>query len=407
MAFVSYICIMFKPIISILFILSFSLNAFGQWKKIYTGISEDLYDVQTIFDRAYACGQSSKILVSKDSGLSWKPLSLTIPANLRCLYFFDSLHGMVSGENARVQMTYNGGKTWTQKYVRTAAYTYDIAFNGTYGLMVGNSLLVTSSANSGETWQVDTTPDIEKQLNSVAISNGGICWAVGDSGIVLTKLLSGHNWSKIHVNTQVNLTNVNLFGDSVIIISGGMADPNQVGIHYNVFLKSVDTGKTWEQSIIPEMKSIYSGYFTSPDTGILCGSNGIICKIYHPLYTRGQQLSGTASILNRVTYSDGYGLIVGDGGVLLRTTNFGGKGLGVNNKGKTHDFVVYPNPSYNFLHISNSNKIEHLEIINAEGKSIQVNQVDGRIDISKLDNGFYFLKIVTENGIITLPFSKA
>ncbi|MCC6818309.1 MAG: T9SS type A sorting domain-containing protein [Bacteroidia bacterium] len=389
----------------ILFVFTTTSNCWAQWKKINTGTSNDLYDVQSISENAFVCGQSSKILISKDSGKSWKSMPLSIPSNLRCLYFFDSLHGMVSGENARLQMTYNGGKTWTQKYVRTAAYAYDITFSGANGLMVGNNSLVVSSNNNGESWTVDTTPSIEKQLNNVAISKGGICWAVGDSGIILRKLIHQKSWIKINSNTKVNLTHVSCFSDSIIIISGGMSDPNQVGVHYNVFLKSNDSGKTWSQSIIPEMKSIFAGYFFTPDSGFLCGSNGIICKIYHPLYKRGQQLSGTASILNSITYSDNYGLIAGDGGTILRTTNMGGYGLTIKDQ-NIPEIKVYPNPSSDIIYVETKENILSIQLISNDGISTQVNLIENTIDIEEIASGQYWLIIKTQMGVTWIPILK-
>lgn len=380
-------------------------SGFTQWKKVNSGFSNDLFDVQTIGKFAFACGQNSKIIQSRDSGKTWKSLVLTIPANLRCLYFSDTLKGFVSGENARIQKTTDGGKTWSQKYIRTAAFAYDITFQGPFGLAVGKEMMVVSSDNDGENWSLDTTFKLSKQLNSVAISPGGICWAVGDSGVIIRKTLSLKKWTLVPSGTKINLTSVTCFDDSIVVICGGMPDTAQVGVHFNVYLISRDTGKTWEQSVIPEMKTILSAYFITPDTGIMSGTNGIICKIYHPLYSRGQQISGTANALNRITYADGYGLVVGDGGTILRTINFGGNGLSVYN---THSNFpeVFPNPCFDFLEIQNENKISEIRCVYADGKCENLNFQNQKIDVSELPPGIYVLYIVTENGVFTLKIAK-
>lgn len=380
-------------------------SSFGQWKKIYTGFNNDLYDVQTINKHAFACGQSSKVVYSADSGKSWKSLSLTIPANLRCLYFWDSLKGVVCGENARIQKTSDGGKTWTQKYVRTAAFSYDITFKGPIGLAVGKDMLVIASSNEGESWSLDTTFSIRKQLNSVAISNNGECWAVGDSGIIIHKKINQNKWSIIPSGTKINLNHVSCFNDSIILACGGMPDTAQVGVHYNVFLISRDTGKTWQSSIIPEMKTIFSASFITPDTGWMVGSNGIICKVYHPLYSRGQQLSGTANALNSVSHLSGYGLAVGDGGTILRTDNFGGFGLSANSI-KQSRISIHPNPGSGYCHILSNDYIEKVEFISATGQLFTLEVVDQTIDISFLPAGIYQIRIQVNSEIFTSKFVK-
>jgi len=370
-----YICLMFRLQHFLLFTCLFSaFSLSAQWKKIYTGISNDLFDVHQAPGMVYAAGQGSTVLKSADSGKSWKKLSLTIPSNLRTVYFFDSLTGMVSGENARIQKTYNGGKTWTQKYVRTAAYTYDMTFKGNNGIAVGKDLLAISSNDAGETWTVDTTPLVKKQLNSVAISASGHCWTVGDSGFIFKKQLNEKKWTEVISGTTINLNSVSCIGDSTIIITGGMPDTAKVGKHFNILLFSTDAGQSWLSTTLPELKTIYSSWFQDSDTGFICGTNGIISKSYQIFNYRSQQLTGTASALNKIDFQNSNGLAVGDGGTILRTTNRGGRGL------NTPDITIpsiklYPNPSNKYFVVhSNTHQILSVTAQDIHGKNIPINQ---------------------------------
>jgi hypothetical protein len=71
-------------------------------------------------------------------------------------------------------------------------------------------------------------------------------------------------------------------------------------------------------------------------------------------------------------------------------------------------FVLYPNPTSNFLHILNVNElpISVLSIISLDGKVIEPHLSENTIDISGLTNGIYFLKIQTETETYTLSFAK-
>ncbi len=235
----------------------------AQWTKTTLSGNKDLYDVHILGSRAYIAGHNSALYRSDDSGKSWQSLVLTIPNNLRAVYFTSADTGFVIGENARIQKTVNGGNSWTQKYVRTAAYAYDIQFSGVNGIAVGKDMLAVSSNDKGENWTVDTTITIGKKLNSVCITPGGFCWAVGDSGFILNKHISRHKWDNLKYPTKVDLNNIRNIGDSVIIICGGMPDTTQVGKYLNIFLISTDSGKTWTQTTIPEMKIINTSWFFS------------------------------------------------------------------------------------------------------------------------------------------------
>lgn len=346
----------------------------AQWKKIYTGITNDLFDIHQVQNTVFSAGQGSTVLKSADSGKSWRKLTLTIPSNLRTVYFFDSLTGLVSGENARIQKTYNGGKTWTQKYVRTAAYTYDMTFNGNNGIAVGKDLLAISSHDAGETWTVDTTPLVRKQLNSVAISPSGNCWTVGDSGFIFKKHLSEKKWAQVNSGSIINLNSVSCIGDSIVIITGGMPDTALVGKHYNILLYSDNAGQSWLSTTLPELKTIYSAWFQDSDTGFICGTNGIISKSYQIFNYRSQQLSGTATALNKVDFFNNNGLIVGDGGTILRTNNRGGRGLSASEV-LLPSIRLYPNPSKSGFFINcDKQQIQSVLATDINGQTVELLQ---------------------------------
>lgn len=366
----------FKICLFLMIGFSFVKSSHAQWKKIYTAYSNDLYDVKQLGSKSYICGQGSMVLSSSDSGKSWKKLTLSIPSNLRTLYMLDTATVIVSGENARIQKTTDGGKTWSQKYVRTAAYAYDITFKGNDGLLVGKDMLIVSSQNAGESWAVDTTPQVRKQLNSVCITPSGICWAVGDSGFILKKKLSDKKWNKINSGTSIDLKSVNCIGDSIVFICGGMPDTSQIGKFYNILLYSSDSGKNWISTAVAEMKAISHSVFYSGDSGFMIGSNGIISKIYHPITKRSQQLSGTANTFNRISYVSENGIIVGDGGTILRSTNRGGWGLGIAFKQSMPEINLFPNPGDGKFSIETDQMIQEIRIYDSLGKSINYKQID-------------------------------
>jgi hypothetical protein len=87
--------------------------------------------------------------------------------------------------------------------------------------------------------------------------------------------------------------------------------------------------------------------------------------------------------------------------------------LGVeNNSLESSTFSVYPNPSKDFVYISNAENasLKSVEISNLNGrvvKNVELNNVsEAEINISDLSTGIYLIKMVSDKGIITKKLVK-
>jgi hypothetical protein len=69
---------------------------------------------------------------------------------------------------------------------------------------------------------------------------------------------------------------------------------------------------------------------------------------------------------------------------------------------------VYPNPANDFVFVSGfASALVDFEIVSLDGKSIiSGKQSSNAIDVSGLPSGFYFVKLIGTNGLITIPFVK-
>lgn len=66
-------------------------------------------------------------------------------------------------------------------------------------------------------------------------------------------------------------------------------------------------------------------------------------------------------------------------------------------------FMVYPNPVTDQLHlvIPNSEEITSMALFDISGKQMDVTNTVNSLDVSKLPNGFYILKVVSEEGTLS------
>jgi len=387
---------MFKQILFI-FIFLYSVTLTAQWKRVFLNSNNDLYDIQMINNVGYLLGDNSMIMKTRDSGKSWRNLTLPTNLNGRCLFIVDTSIGFITGENAKILKTTNGGVSWAQKYIQTATYAYGIKFSGNNGICVGKNLLAIRSQDFGETWQSDTTFNSRKQLNSVCILPNGMCWAVGDSGYIIKNNISAKRWTKLPNLTKMSLNHIANMGDSILYISGGFHDTaGGTSTYKNIFLYSKDSGNTWQQTIFSETKIVNKAWYVNKDTAYFVGNGGLVSKSYNILNNRALQLTGTANSLNAISFANSIGMIVGDGGLVLRTTNNGGFRLNTTQSKHENKFVAYPNPSTGLIYLKNENDIQNIQIRNMEGKIVSYNLIN-KHTIEIQSDGMYFMTITDKN----------
>ena len=72
-------------------------------------------------------------------------------------------------------------------------------------------------------------------------------------------------------------------------------------------------------------------------------------------------------------------------------------------------FNIYPNPANDRLHIESKVKINEVTIYDVYGRQQELSAISGQqtvIDVTSLNNGIYFVKIVTDNGEVVKRFVK-
>ena len=380
-----------------------SLVLQAQWKKQTLTGNKDLFDLH--FQKGFLLigGSNSALYTSTDTGKTLKTIGLSTPTNLRAVWAINQDTFWVTGENARVLKTNDGGKTWSQKHVRTAAYAYDIKFQAKYGIAVGKDFMIISSNNYGESWTLDTTATIGKSINSVAIMPNGQCWAAADSGYLLHKYLIEKKWQLLKHPSVCNFKAIQTFGDSVLLIVGSVIDTFQPNNIKNSIIKSTDNGKTFNEVSAIEMRALLGMHFNNPDSGYLCGSNGLILKCNNPMDQafRGLQLSNTASSYNAIFVINGTGVAIGDGGLLARTINYGGYGLQLDNNTDS-PLAIFPNPNNGKFTIQAPQQADAIRLINTLGQAIPYD-IDSNLNISlKAFKGLAFLQIVQGEKMTTI-----
>jgi len=269
-----------------------------------------LLDAARAGGRIVAVGERGHILLSSDSGGSWRQVAAPTQATLTAVHFFDDRLGWAVGHDAVILRSGDGGESWERVNFdpETGTPLFDVYFTDVdHGFAIGAYGLFLESADGGRSWQARAIGDSDAHLHHVARSPDGRLYIVGEWGRLLrsddggarwTELASpyggslfgsfvlgagqelllyglrghafrsedrGRSWHGVATGTDVMLTDACRMADGRIIVSG-------LG---GVLLSSGDGGRTFTVHAQPDRRGI-SAVVAAPDGGVvLVGEFGV------------------------------------------------------------------------------------------------------------------------------------
>ena len=256
--------------------------------------------------RLVAVGQRGHILVSSDSGASWKQASVPVSSDLTAVFFVNDLKGWAVGHDGVILNSTDGGLTWTlqldgkranerlvesmqtvvdahpqaadKKSLLEEAKRFkeqgadkpflDVWFaDENNGYVVGAYNLIFRTRDGGKNWEpwFDQTEN-PKLLNLYAIRPaGGSLYIAGEGGLVLKLDAEAQRFKALP--TPYNGSFFGVVGDkgSVLVF----------GLRGNVY-RSDDGGKAWAKVEVGLPATIVSGLTTASGALLLADAGGRI-----------------------------------------------------------------------------------------------------------------------------------
>jgi photosystem II stability/assembly factor-like uncharacterized protein len=227
--------------------------------------------IARIGDRLVVVGERGRILLSDDSGKTWRAVSSGTESTLNAVKFTDAKTGFAVGWDATILRTDDAGENWVKEYSDATAD------NGLFA--------------------------------AAALPDGGAL-AVGAYGLALQSA-DGRNWSIEHSDTLDPDAHMNaLFAPE----SGHLVAAGEAGSVY----ASDDAGKTWRHLEFPYEGSLFGGLALGAQDWLVYGLRGHVFRTQDGGEHWAQIETGTLQgLLGATRLKDGRVVLVGDGGVVL------------------------------------------------------------------------------------------
>ena len=234
------------------------------------------------FHSANSIGESSNLIfgehgimyITTNQGSSWNNMTNGERISINDLQFINNYTGFAVGNNGLLE-TYDAGENWTKKDLDIEEWLNSLFFiNEIKGWIIGNSGLLLQTTNGGINWLIDTIPNVNWKLNSIFFANENKGFAAGYSGQLYTSFDGGSNWVSEIIGSGTDLEAIFFIDESIGYIVGGKHDAYIV---YGEIHRTTNGGDSWE--LIRSANEHYNAvFFINPQVGWVVGYYNIVLK---------------------------------------------------------------------------------------------------------------------------------
>lgn len=316
----------------------------------------------------------------------------------------DHIYGIFDKSSTSFFRSIDGGQSWFDK-IDFAGDQFQMSMSPEYIYVVSDFNGVFRSPDRGGNWEQPTFGLLVSKLTAIGTADQGRVY-VGGLQRFFRSNDHGGTWEEVlfpFIAGSAQVRAIAAHGSDVV------AAVNRTGVYF-----SSDEGKNWvnhSQGLVSD--TIYTLLNTPSGSVFLATTTGLF--EYAPstkTWTKVNEGKFNSTVYSLALGSDGrvYAGTNGDG--VYRTA----KSYGTWSKtimpetNKTDDIYLYPNPASGELKIYyqriSSNPVS-VRVYNLLGESVlREMESDGEIslDISALITGSYFLRIMSENSVRTIPF---
>lgn len=291
-------------------------------------VQENFYGVTIVNNDAWIVGYYGTILHSPDRGLTWQ-VQQAPTRNALFTVRFNNATGWISGSYGAVLYTSDGGKRWSARDIGTTEHLFASHWlDETHGWMAGSRGTTARTTDGGRSWSTASVPG-DYTLNGIALIDRAHGWLVGEFGVIFRTTDGGQSWSKQKSPVEVSFASgasQNLFA----LLFKSPKEGYAFGLD-GLVLRTQDAAR-WEilrRRDGAQGKNGVSHLFAAAASNghiAVAGERGTLLRL-DPQSGEWRQAGGQIPrlSLNAIAFGhDGFGLAVGNRGLVLRTENGGG-----------------------------------------------------------------------------------
>jgi photosystem II stability/assembly factor-like uncharacterized protein len=202
-----------------------------------------LLDVARAGERLVAVGEWGHVILSDDSGKSWRQAQL-VPTRVTLteVTFVDARQGWIVGHDAVILHTTDGGETWELQFSdpEDEAVLLSVWFeNAEHGIAVGAFGSMFETRDGGKQWEERSALEVEGEgphLNHIFAGPKGSLFIAAEFGSVFRSQDDGQSWQHLELPYAGSLWGgMPLDGGAILIF----------GMRGHAF-RSEDLGNSWE-----------------------------------------------------------------------------------------------------------------------------------------------------------------
>ena len=311
--------------LAFLLVFTAGVNVFGQWSPVNSGTTSNLNGADLLDSgTGFVVGVTGTILKSTDAGSAWTPLTSGTSSTLHGVYFLDPNDGIAVGDGGLILRTTDGGAAWQSITSGVEDSLRSVSFNGVNGICGGDSQDIVYSTDSGASWQISQSGFFGGGFLGAQMLSATTGFVAGQNSIfqalVGATTDGGASWAFqpfYFDGNEGGANDVFFLDQNTGVVSGSVFDGR------GAIARTTDAGMNWSTLFFDQ--AIEGVAFPTAAGGFAVGAGGRILHTSDNGTTWTDQTSGSSANLHDVSFaSDALrGITVGDGGVILQTTNGG------------------------------------------------------------------------------------
>ena len=292
-------------------------------------LQENFYGVHISDNLSWIVGYYGTILHSADRGKTWEIQASPTRRALFTVRFVSALDGWITGSYGTVLRSSDGGKSWHAQSLNITEHLFASHWlDENHGWLAGSRGMTIQTSDGGRAWNKNVVPG-DFTFNAVTFASGSRGWLAGEFGVIFQSSDGGKSWEKQKSPVEVSFDS----GASQNIFALLFTTPtNGYAFGLDGLVLNTNDGLRWE---IVRQRGNSDGIKARHHLFAAAEFNGRIWAIgergtllhsdVHNLQWRQAELQIPRLSLNAIAFGkDGFGLVVGNRGLVLRTDD-GGK----------------------------------------------------------------------------------